>query len=199
RAVVLFIAAAIGFTACGDGEGDSTSSSTTNRTHTQTNTQNRVGQETKNGAIGLKITKVTSSPTLIYQGGNQTEVTPNGIKRIVHAPQGGRYVLVQAVVTNDSHAGIDISCGLPVQAKAFDDKGRQFDSDQNLFLIAGNPECNVNVQPGFKHKVTWPFLVPPGTKVTTFSYSDQTALSNANAATVTIEERPPTQITIPPI
>lgn len=149
-----------------------------------------LGKTFASGGIKLKVLSVRASRTLQYEGGTQSEQTPNAETRTIKAKQGGRYVYVKTRLTNDTSGGIDLTCSFPVDAKAVDDEGRQFDPDDGLSQIKGNPACNDMVQPGFKTTMTWVYLVPPGATVTQFAFSD---VSDVNAPP---EE--PAVIAVPP-
>ena len=58
--------------------------------------------------------------------------------------------------------------------KLVDLAGRQFDSIENLYDVAGNPECNDDLQPGFSANMQWVYRVPAGTKITGWAFADAT-------------------------
>jgi hypothetical protein len=124
------------------------------------------------GGIEIRVLKVYALSSLRYEGGTQSELTPDAQPRRVTAPQGGRYVYVRAIVKNNTSAGIDLTCGYPVDAKLIDAAGRAFDPDSGLYQLAGNPGCNDLVQPGFRAAMRWVYLVPRGAVATEFEFSD---------------------------
>jgi hypothetical protein len=77
------------------------------------------------------------------------------------APQGGHYVYVETDVLNESAEGIDLTCSDPLEVKLAGAEGRRYDPVEELWEVPGNPECNEQLQPGFSHRMTWVFLVPP--------------------------------------
>jgi hypothetical protein len=139
------------------------------------------GKSAVSGGIALTVRGAHASPTITYEGGTDSDVTPNGEAKTVKAPQGGRYIYVDTTITNNTSKGIDLTCSGPVEAKVADDEGREFDADQNLYLIAGNPGCNALTQPGFDAKMTWVFLVPPDAKVVSFKFADTTDFAHPSA------------------
>jgi len=133
-------------------------------------------QVEKSGGITIRVLDVTSSKTVRYQGGTQSDVTPDATPKTVRAPQGGRYVYVKTRVSNGSKTGLDLTCGLPVTVSLLDTEDNQYDLIEGTSQIAGNPECNVELQPGFKKRMTWIFLVPPKTDLDSFAFIDTTDL-----------------------
>lgn len=133
-----------------------------------------LGKSVSSGGIVLKVVDVRASKTLTYQGGVQSDLTPDAETRTVRAKQGGSYVYVKTKLTNKTKAGIDLTCGFPVDAKLIDDQGRQFSPDDGISQLAGNPDCNDMLQPGFRTVMTWVYLVPPGARLSTFNFADVT-------------------------
>jgi hypothetical protein len=133
-----------------------------------------IGRTKTSGGIELRVVGVRSAKTLRYVGGTQTDVTPDAVAVSKRAPQGGSYVFVRTRVKNDTKRGIDITCGYAIEAKAIDSDDREFDPVDDLFLIAGNPGCNDNLQPGFRATMTWAFLVPSGVVINGFKFADVT-------------------------
>lgn len=177
------VSAAVALTACG-----STKTTTVTKTKTVTvetaptaTTDNsaskpysEVGELAKSGGIRLRVTAVRSAPAVMYESGTASQITPNATARTVKATQGGRYYFVKTRLKNETSAGIDLTCSLPVQAQLGDEDNRTFDPIDGLAQIAGNPECNANVQPGFSTTMTWVFLVPKGAFIKAFVFADMT-------------------------
>lgn len=138
-----------------------------------------IGKTKTSGGIKLRLISVRSSRKLRLQGGTQTESTPNGEPRTIRAKQGGRYVFVRTRITNDTKASIDITCGAPITAQVGDKEERLFDPVDELYLVKGNPGCNEKLQPGFKTTMTWPFLIPEGTRVVAFGFQDTSDMSGS--------------------
>lgn len=143
----------------------------------------------KSGGIEVAVTRAYAKPTVNYEGGTlDSRVTPNGEPRTIRAPQGGSYVYVEATVVNESPAGIDLTCSYPMEVKLIEGAGgRRFDPVEGLDLVKGNPECNAQLQPGFKDSMTWIFLIPPGANVDALRFRDTTNLS---------KEQPPAEIAV---
>jgi hypothetical protein len=135
----------------------------------------------KSGGITLRVLSAHPSKTLHYVGGTQEAgVTPDGNPVTKKAPQGGHYEYVRTRLTNHTSKGIDLTCGAPVTATVTDDAGDDFDAVQGLDEIQGNPSCNVNLEPGFQHRMTWVFLLPRGAHATSFSFTDTTDFNVTN-------------------
>lgn len=143
----------------------------------------------KSGGIEVAVTDAYAKPTVSYEGGtDDSRVTPNGEPRTVNAPQDGRYIYVDATVTNETSDGLDLTCGYPMEVKLVEASGRRrFDPVEGLDLVKGNPACNAQLQPGFKDSMTWVFLVPPGAEVDAFRFRDTTNLN---------KEQPPAEIAV---
>lgn len=88
------------------------------------------------------------------------------------AGDGAKFVAVRTEVLNDAAWSIDLTCSRPIQTYVFDDRGRRFDSIRSLYQIAGNPECNENLQPGFSSSMTWVYRVPLQASVVAFEFED---------------------------
>jgi hypothetical protein len=71
----------------------------------------RLPARTVSGGIEIRVLKAYALSSLRYEGGTQSELTPDARPRRVKAPQGGRYVYVRTIVKNDTSAGIDLTCG----------------------------------------------------------------------------------------
>lgn len=137
-----------------------------------------VGDIARSGGIRLRVVRVSSKPTLTYEGGTDSDVTPRGERTTVKAPQGGRYIYVTTRLTNDTTKPIDITCSEPVEVRLFDTKGRGYSPTDGLSQVKGNPGCNVDTQPGFKTRMTWVFLTPAGAKPSDLGFADATALED---------------------
>ncbi len=141
----------------------------------------------KSGGIEVAVTDAYAKPAVSYEGGTYSSFTPNAEPKTIKAPQGGRYVYVVTKVTNESSEGLDLTCGYPMEVKLVDDSDRRFDPVENLDYIAGNPECNAQLQPGFTDKMTYVFLVPPGAESDAFRFAQ---------VTENLEDKPPAEIAI---
>jgi hypothetical protein len=61
-----------------------------------------------------------------------------------------------------------------------DDRDRQFDTIDSLHEIRDNPECNVQLQPGFESDMTYIYMVPAGAKISGFAFRDASELGITN-------------------
>jgi hypothetical protein len=59
---------------------------------------------------------------------------------------------------------MDLTCSLPIVNTLIDDQGRRFDTIEDLGYIPGNPECNAQLQPGFKDDMQFVYRVPEDAK-----------------------------------
>jgi hypothetical protein len=88
------------------------------------------------------------------------------------AGDGAKFVTVRAEVLNDAARSICLTCSRPIQTYVFDDRGRRFDSIGRLYQIAGNPDCDDHLQPGFTSQMTWVYRVPINAGIVAFEFED---------------------------
>lgn len=124
-----------------------------------------VGDVVTNGGIQIKVTSAVASPTVSlntshYRSGTGMETYEN-----VPAQAGGKYVIVESIVTNNAKAPIDLTCGYPIDFKVFNSSSQVYSPIEDLSKIKGNPECNAQLQPGFESVMTWAFLVPAASTI----------------------------------
>lgn len=136
----------------------------------------------KSGGIAITVKGASSRSNLKYEGGTISSSTPNGEARNLKAPQGGSYVFVETVVKNETSEGLDLTCGFPVEVKLNDASGQRFNPVEELAGIKGNPECNAELQPGFKDDMTYVFLVPPGAEIESLQFKDVSNFNKEYAA-----------------
>lgn len=86
--------------------------------------------------------------------------------------QGGKFIAVTGTVLNKTKAGIDLTCSFPIDARLADSTDANYEPIDELYKIAGNPECNDSLQPGFDDEMTWIFEVPTSAKITTFGFRE---------------------------
>lgn len=118
------------------------------------------GEEARNGGANVKITKVTTGDTITLAGAQKK------------AGADAKYVTVKSVVTNEAKSSMDLTCGLPINNALIDDQGRRFDTIDDLDEVAGNPECNAQLQPGFKDEMLWVYRVPKDAKIASWEFSE---------------------------
>ncbi|WP_458113490.1 DUF4352 domain-containing protein [Arthrobacter sp. R1-13] len=95
-----------------------------------------------------------------YRSGTGSETYEN-----VPAQAGGKYVIVEAMVTNNATAPIDLTCSYPIDFKVVNSSSQVYSPVQELYKIKGNPECNAQLQPGFESPMIWAFLVPAASTI----------------------------------
>lgn len=134
----------------------------------------QIGDRVTSGGIELIVSDVVARKSISYVSGVMSDVTPDGNARTVDAVQGGRYVYVMTNIENNTSAGIDLTCGLPIEAVVVNEKGQTFSSVDGLSQIKGNPGCNEILNPGFATRMTWVYLVAPESMVTSFEFRDVT-------------------------
>ena len=100
-----------------------------------------------------------------------------------HAASGGRFVVVATTVQNRTKESMDLTCSLPIQTEVYDDEGAQYDEIEDLYQIAGNPECNAELQPGFSHAMTYIYLVPTSANIVSMSVQNTEEIGNQGPIT----------------
>ncbi|MFG2194440.1 hypothetical protein [Streptomyces sp. NPDC048639] len=118
----------------------------------------RVGEEARNGGAVVKISKVLESDT----------ITLAGVQK--QAGADAKFVTLKTIVTNETKSGMDLTCSLPIVNALIDDQDRRFDTIDDLYEISGNPECNAQLQPGFKDEMQFVYRVPEDVEVTAWEF-----------------------------
>jgi hypothetical protein len=118
------------------------------------------GEEARNGGAVVKVTKVLESGTITLAGA-QKKAGPDA-----------KYVTVKTVVSNETKSSMDLTCSLPIVNALIDDQDRRFDTIEDLYDVAGNPECNAQLQPGFKDEMQFVYRVPKDAKATAWEFSE---------------------------
>ncbi|MFD5514458.1 hypothetical protein [Streptomyces sp. NPDC127066] len=67
---------------------------------------------------------------------------------------------LKTMVKNEGKTSMDLTCSLPIANAFVDDQDRRFDTIDDLYDVVGNPECNVQLQPGFKYGMQFVYRVP---------------------------------------
>ncbi|PJN06191.1 hypothetical protein CG723_40705 [Streptomyces sp. CB01635] len=120
----------------------------------------KTGDEARNGGAVVKITKVTTSNTITLAGAQKK------------AGADAKFVTVKTVVINEAKSSMDLTCDLPINNALIDDQGRRFDTVDDLYEVAGNPECNAQLQPGFKDEMLWVYRLPRDAKIASWEFSE---------------------------
>lgn len=173
---LVFLVLSIALVGCG-GSTNVSSNSTSTSTESASGGEDEIqatprGEWDQSGDVSVKITSVKTTNSLKYVGGTYSEETPKGEPRIVKAKQGGRYIYVRTVVENNGTQGLDLTCGGPIDAILVAEDQSEYSPVDGLSQIAGNPECNVDLGPGFKDSMTWAFLVPGDARPLAFGFAD---------------------------
>lgn len=133
-----------------------------------------VGEEARNGGAVVTVTKVRVATTI---------KTVNGTQK---AGSGAKYVVVETVVFNDGKSSMDLTCSLPIVNNLIDAKERRYDTIDHLYEVTGNPECNDQLQPGFKNDMHFVYRVPADAEILTWEFAEYDLDSEAEPATVRI-------------
>lgn len=129
--------------------------------------------ETTTGGSGIKVQVVkweVPATVRMYKHEGYSEDTTT---QLDYKPKAGyQWVRVETRLTNGTRGSLDVTCSSPVRVWLADADGDQFDPMQSQFLIPGNPECNVGVQPTVTATVTWVFEVPATAAPAGFIWQD---------------------------
>lgn len=132
----------------------------------------QIGAVATNGGIQIKVTSAVASPTVTINTSQYRSGTGMETYEDVPAQAGGRYIVVNAVVTNNGKAPIDLTCSYPIDIKVFNASSQVYSPIQDLRKIKDNPECNAQLQPGFESPMTWAFLVPTKSTISGAAFSE---------------------------
>jgi hypothetical protein len=123
-------------------------------------TDTKVGEVARNGGAVVKVTKMVEADSITFAGAHKS------------AGHDAKYVILKTVVSNEGKASMDLTCSLPIVNALIDDQGRRFDTIEDLYDVAGNPECNAQLQPGFDDQMQFVYRVPKDAVVTTWEFSE---------------------------
>ncbi|MFD4293608.1 hypothetical protein ACFWPA_17605 [Rhodococcus sp. NPDC058505] len=119
-------------------------------------TVHRIGEDVEGGGVVVNVTSVRTDTTV----GDRS------------APAGQKYVVLDARVTNNTDAGLDLSCGTAIGHRLVDDQRRRFDVIPGLASVPGNPPCAELVAVGATGQVGWVFEVPADSTPVAFGFYD---------------------------
>jgi hypothetical protein len=125
----------------------------------------QIGDVAVNGGIQIQVTSVVASPTVTLNTSSYRSGSGYESYEDVPAQSGGKYIIVTSVVTNNSHAPIDLTCSFPIEINAFNLAAQLYSPIEDNRKIKGNPECNAQLQPGFESPMIWAFMVPDKTTI----------------------------------
>ncbi|MGW5852635.1 hypothetical protein ACWFQ8_32730 [Streptomyces sp. NPDC055254] len=141
-----------------------------------------VGTEARSGGAYVTVTKVTRADSI--------KQTDQGETATVKAGDGAVFIVLDTVVRNETKASMDLTCGYPVANSLIDDQGRRYDAIKDLYKLPGNPECNDQLQPGFKNGMQYVYRVPAGARILSWKFQevDFSAADEAAAGLVQVGE-----------
>ncbi|MET9655600.1 hypothetical protein, partial [Streptomyces sp. NPDC006510] len=125
--------------------------------------------------IEVKVAKVRETESINVAG------------RVKKAGGDAKYVILETVVFNDSKASMDLTCSLPIVNSLLDEQERRYDTIDDLYEVAGNPECNEQLQPGFKDEMLFVYRVPKDAKIIAWEFSEYDLTSNREPSTITLD------------
>ncbi|MEU3602076.1 hypothetical protein ABZ714_25670 [Streptomyces sp. NPDC006798] len=120
----------------------------------------KLGEEARSGGAVVTVKKVRETDSIVMAGATKK------------AGSGAKYVVLETVVFNDTKASMDLTCSLPIINKLLDKEDRRYDTIDDLYEVAGNPECNEQLQPGFRSKMLFVYRVPESAKITSWEFSE---------------------------
>ncbi|KUL43914.1 hypothetical protein [Streptomyces regalis] len=132
----------------------------------------KAGEEARNGGAVVKISKVMESNTIALAGAQKA------------AGSDAKYVSLKTTVSNEGKSSMDLTCSLPIVNALIDDQGRRFDTIEDLYDVAGNPECNAQLQPGFKDEMLFVYRVPKDAKIALWEFEEYDLESEPNPTLV---------------
>ncbi|MGW6617794.1 hypothetical protein ACWGA0_30620 [Streptomyces erythrochromogenes] len=141
-----------------------------------------VGTEVRSGGAYVTVSKVTRADSIKQNDRGET-VT-------VKAGDGAVFIVLDTVVRNETKASMDLTCGYPVANSLIDGQGRRYDAIKDLYKLPGNPECNDQLQPGFKNGMQYVYRVPVGARIVSWKFQevDFSAVEEAPAGLVQLGE-----------
>lgn len=145
-----------------------------------------IGDVAVNGGIQIRVTSVVASPTVALNTSNYRSGSGYETYGEVPAQSGGKYIIVTSVVTNNSKAPIDLTCGFPIDIKAFNVAAQIYSPIEDNRKIKGNPECNAELQPGFESPMIWAFMVPDKTTIIAAMFAEVDFSSSSKKVDPTI-------------
>lgn len=128
----------------------------------------RVGEDVEGGGLVVNV----AAPRTEQTAGDRT------------APDGQKFVVLDAEVTNNTGEGLDLSCGTEIGHRLIDDQQRRFDVVPALDTVPGNRPCADLVVPGATGRISWVFAVPADSTPTAFGFYDTLTQQPTNAKVV---------------
>lgn len=129
-------------------------------TQAPTEAEFKVGEEARNRGTVVTIKKVREANSITFDGA------------VKQAGADAKYVILETVVRNETKASMDLTCSLPIVNALIDDQDRRFDTIEDLDYVPGNPECNAELQPGFKDDMKFVYRVPKDAKIVLWEFEE---------------------------
>jgi len=124
-----------------------------------------VGEPVTAPGFVMTIKKVDESPQILVNETDYISGSPNARFTPRKPDDGGKFVILRTRIENKAQESFDLTCAFPIDIKVFNTESQQYDPIENLYEIKGNPECNDQLQPGFKDRMTYAFMVPETAKI----------------------------------
>ncbi|GHB88619.1 hypothetical protein GCM10010306_099640 [Streptomyces umbrinus] len=129
-------------------------------TEAPTEAEFKVGEEARNRGTVVTIKKVREANSITFNGAAK------------QAGADAKYVILESVVRNETKASMDLTCSLPIVNALIDDQDRRFDTIEDLDYVPGNPECNAQLQPGFKDEMKFVYRVPKDANIVLWEFEE---------------------------
>ena len=135
-----------------------------------TATPSQIGRTETAGTVAMKVTGVRTAPSLTWQGGRTSDVTPNGAARTIQAPTHFHYVFITTEVTNHGSRPLDLACSTALTVAVGDSRGNTATPVEGLDQLRGNPGCHDALAPGASTRMTYAFLAGTAGRVTALEF-----------------------------
>ncbi|MDP9235464.1 MAG: DUF4352 domain-containing protein [Actinomycetota bacterium] len=118
----------------------------------------------------LAIGRAGEDAGLVFKLVSVKEVASQQLKDYYGTPptltpkKGAKLIAASFLFLNDGKQSVDIWCAFDLGSRLIDSEQRQYDPVDQLYLLAGNTDCNEAIQPGFRTSETVVFEVPRDSK-----------------------------------
>jgi hypothetical protein len=127
-----------------------------------------IGRKFSQRGITATVTSTRLARFIPFDGGTKS------------AGSGATFAIIETKIVNKAKEGLDLTCGYPVANKLINDSTQEYSQIEDLFNYTGNPECNVDLQPGLAGKMTWVYRIPIGSHIVGWGFADATSLDYAS-------------------
>lgn len=132
--------------------------------------QGQIGETVVNGGIEMKLVSASEQATISYDTCGDS--CSNGTYAPKSPDASTKYWVAVVEVKNNTKKPLDITCSYPYEIYALNSDSQQYTPIDALYQVEGNPECNVDLQPGLSTQVTYPFQVPLDVKMVAVAFRD---------------------------